>query len=165
MVQDTVACVLDFGMAERTCAPFDLAVALERSMIDWLHPEAQRTVYDAHITAFLQGYAQVRPLSAQERACVAAFLPLVHVEFALSEVAYFGGLLHDTASAEVAYTDYLLGHAQWFSTPQGQAVLHWVQKGAPLTTSFTGQGMHTGAKQSSGTLHTPHTPDTPDKTL
>lgn len=35
---DTVHAPFDFSMADRTSRHFDIAVALERSMIDWLHP-------------------------------------------------------------------------------------------------------------------------------
>lgn len=128
--QDSVSCVLDFGMADRTSAMFDLAVALERSMIDWLDPAENRHVFYTHMAAFLNGYAQAKPLAPQDWAELGAFLPLVHVEFALSEVAYFGTLLQDAASAEVAYTGYLLGHARWFATGQGRAVLAWLDTAA-----------------------------------
>lgn len=124
-----IACVLDFGMAEQTCALFDLAVALERSMIDWLALETGRTIHYVHMAAFLQAYGTKQPLSVQDRAILAAFLPLVHVEFALSEVAYFATMVQDAASAEVAYTDYLLGHGFWFSSQAGQNLLHWIRCG------------------------------------
>lgn len=120
---DDVCSVLDFGMAEQTCAPFDLAVALERAVVDWLALPAFGVVAWEQAAALLEGYQSVRPLSDLECAQVVAFLPLVHVEFALSEVGYFAGLVHDPASAEVAYTDYLLGHGRWFGFGEGQALL------------------------------------------
>lgn len=129
---NTPVAVLDFGMADRTCAAFDVAVAIERSMVDWLAlpscsamaQQAPHMVEWDQLAAFVTGYQHIRPLSAAERAQVVAFLPLVHVEFALSETAYFGTLLQDEASAEVAYTAYLLGHAQWFAqAPEGQELL------------------------------------------
>ncbi|QHM91021.1 phosphotransferase enzyme family protein [Acetobacter pasteurianus] len=129
---NTPVTVLDFGMADRTCAAFDVAVAIERAMVDWLAlPSCSATAQKApdlvvwdQLAAFVAGYQHIRPLSAAERALVVAFLPLVHVEFALSETAYFGTLLQDQASAEVAYTEYLLGHARWFAQAQeGQELL------------------------------------------
>ncbi|MFT8464132.1 phosphotransferase enzyme family protein [Acetobacter persici] len=121
-----ICSVLDFGMADRTCAVFDLAVALERSGVMWLDLSGPDVVVYPQIQALLEGYQNVRPLSAAERALLVAFLPLVHVEFALSEVAYFGTLLKDPASAEVAYTEYLLGHARWFAGDEGRALLDWL---------------------------------------
>ncbi|GBR55880.1 aminoglycoside phosphotransferase [Acetobacter senegalensis DSM 18889] len=123
---NTPVTVLDFGMADRTCAAFDVAVAIERAMVDWLSlpscgataQQARHLVVWDQLAAFVAGYQHIRPLSAAERAQVVAFLPLVHVEFALSETAYFGTLLQDEASAEVAYTEYLLGHARWFAQAQ-----------------------------------------------
>lgn len=121
-----VASVLDFGMADRTCAVFDLAVALERSGVKWLDLPSPGVVVYPQMQALLQGYQSVRPLSEAERALLVAFMPLVHVEFAFSEVAYFGALLKDAASAEVAYTEYLLDHARWFASREGRALLGWL---------------------------------------
>lgn len=121
-----VTSVLDFGMADRTCAVFDLAVALERSGVKWLDLPSPGVVVYPQMQALLQGYQSVRPLSEAERALLVAFMPLVHVEFAFSEVAYFGALLNGAASAEVAYTEYLLDHARWFASREGRALLGWL---------------------------------------
>lgn len=121
-----VTSVLDFGMADCTCAVFDLAVALERSGVKWLDLPSPGVVVYPQMQALLQGYQSVRPLSEAERALLVAFMPLVHVEFAFSEVAYFGTLLKDAASAEVAYTEYLLDHARWFASREGRALLGWL---------------------------------------
>ncbi|MBO1323610.1 phosphotransferase [Acetobacter sp. TBRC 12305] len=118
-----VCSVLDFGMADRSCAAFDLAVAIERAMVDWLALPAPDVVAWEQLEAFMAGYQAVRPLDPVERAQVVAFLPLVHVEFAFSEVSYFRTLVQDEGSAEVAYTDYLLGHARWFAGPDGVQLL------------------------------------------
>ncbi|ATJ90570.1 phosphotransferase enzyme family protein [Acetobacter tropicalis] len=146
-----VSCILDFGMAERTCVPFDLAVAIERSMIDWLDlSRSHGVVAYAQLEAFLQGYHATHPLDAAEWAQLVAFLPLVHVEFAFSEVSYFGTLLQDHASADVAYTDYLLGHARWFAGPEGQALLDWLTRYAADVSPAT------DAPASSASEHRPH---------
>ncbi len=55
-----------------------------------------------------------------------AVLPLVHVGFALSETAYFASITGSAADAEVAYETYLLGHARWWQSPAGQALLEGI---------------------------------------
>lgn len=120
---DSVCSILDFGMADRTCAPFDLAVALERAVVDWLALPVVGGIAWEQAEAFLAGYQSVRQLSYVECRQVVAFLPLVHVEFALSEVGYYATLVKDPASAEVAYTDYLLGHGRWFAHGEGKMLL------------------------------------------
>lgn len=124
-----VLTVLDFGLSDRTCAVADLALAIERNAIEWLsfgdggtHP-----VYTGHIDALLNGYESLNPLSDDAYAALCALLPIVHTEFALSEVAYFDGILQAPADAEVAYTTYLLDHARWFAQEQGQALLAWLR--------------------------------------
>ncbi|MEJ5116612.1 phosphotransferase [Gluconobacter cerinus] len=118
--------IFDFGMSDFTCAAYDLAVAIERTAISWL--SSHFAVSWNQLNALLTGYHSVRPLTPQERELVVAFLPLVHVEFALSEVAYYSTLVQDKASAHVAYADYLLGHAQWFAGHDGQHLLNWLRE-------------------------------------
>jgi hypothetical protein len=48
---------------------------------------------------------------------------VAHVEYALSEVEYFAGVLAAPDLADLAYDTYLLGHASWFAAPAGQALL------------------------------------------
>ncbi|MCD9088267.1 phosphotransferase [Stenotrophomonas sp. SY1] len=119
-----VATVLDFGLASPTSALFDLATAIERNAVAWL--ELERGMDAVHIDtalALLDGYRQIRPLSAAQVHLLADLLPLVHVDFALSEVEYFHGITGSTANADVAYHDFLLGHAQWFRSDDGQTLL------------------------------------------
>ncbi|MCY0389667.1 phosphotransferase [Robbsia sp. Bb-Pol-6] len=118
-----VRSVLDFGLADRTCAVYDLALAIERNTIEWLVEPARRRVHAGQIDALLDGYASVAPLDAADYRALVALLPIVHTEFALSEVAYFDGILDLPAEAEAAYSSYLLGHAQWFGEPAGRALL------------------------------------------
>ncbi|GAN91426.1 aminoglycoside phospho transferase [Gluconobacter frateurii M-2] len=117
--------IFDFGMSDQTCAAYDLAVAIERTAITWLAPNYM-VAWD-QLTALLTGYQSINSLSPTDRKLVVAFLPLVHVEFALSEVSYYRTLVHDEASATVTYSDYLLGHAHWFAGPDGQALLQWLE--------------------------------------
>ena len=73
--------------------------------------------------ALLDGYRQLRPLAATQVLLLADLLPIVHFDFALSEVEYFHGATGSTANADIAYHDFLLGHARWFSGPHGQMLL------------------------------------------
>lgn len=119
----SVSSVLDFGLADRTCAINDLALAIERNTIEWLVEPARRGVHLDQIDALLDGYASVLPLTANDYAALIALLPIVHTEFALSEVAYFDGVLDAPDAAEIAYDGYLLGHARWFGQAAGRALL------------------------------------------
>jgi hypothetical protein len=83
----------------------------------------------------LDGYASVKPLSSADLLTLAALLPLVHVDFALSEIAYFQGVVGSTASADVAYFAYLLGHTRWFSTDPGQCLLDHLRRLASTRSS------------------------------
>lgn len=125
-----VSCVLDFGLADRTFALFDLATAIERNGIPWLELESGGSARAAldDIDALLDGYASVKPLSSADLLMLAALLPLVHVDFALSEIAYFQGVVGSSASADVAYHAYLLGHTRWFSTEPGQCLLDHLRR-------------------------------------
>lgn len=115
--------VFDFGMCDQSCAPFDLAVAIERSFINWLSPTGNITVYHDQLAAFLQGYENQRPRSPEEVALTSALLPLCHVTFALSEIAYYGHILQYQGGADISYHHYLIGHATWFQHTQGQILL------------------------------------------
>jgi Ser/Thr protein kinase RdoA (MazF antagonist) len=119
-----VAGLFAFGLANRTSAVHDLALALERSVVSWLdRPETGNAVADFAATdALLAGYRSVRPLTAAEAMALPLVLPVVHVEYALSEIEYFTDVVHSPGNAELAY-DYLVGHARWFSGPEGRALL------------------------------------------
>ncbi|OXH87318.1 hypothetical protein CA831_21205, partial [Burkholderia multivorans] len=57
-----------------------------------------------------------------------ALLPIVHTEFALSEVAYFGCIVNAPDIVNVAYDGYLLGHARWFGGRDGRQLLDWLEQ-------------------------------------
>ncbi|AOK31650.1 MULTISPECIES: phosphotransferase enzyme family protein [Burkholderia] len=123
-----VRTVLDFGLSDRTCAVYDIALAIERNTIDWLAPDDARCVERAQIDALLDGYESLAPLTDDEYAALVALLPIVHVEFALSEVAYYDGILNSPqTAAEAAYDGYLLGHARWFGARDGMRLLEWLR--------------------------------------
>ena len=124
-----ISAVLDFGLAAANFALFDLATAIERNAIAWLaldsgldaaHPDIAR--------ALIAGYRRQRPLEAADLHLLADLLPLVHVDFALSEVEYFHAATHSRANADVAYDTFLRGHAAWFHTAAGQAMLQAIRE-------------------------------------
>lgn len=124
-----VRTVLDFGLSDRTCAVHDVALAIERNAIDWLAPPGERRVEFEHIDVLLDGYESLEVLSDDEYAALVALLPIVHTEFALSEVAYFDGIVGSPETAEVAaYDGYLLGHARWFGERDGRQLLDWLER-------------------------------------
>ena len=86
------------------------------------------------IDAFLDGYQSVRPLTPAEAAALPEVFPVVHVEYALSEVEYFAGVVSSPANADLAYDGYLLGHAAWFATPQGAGALDHLRRRASAIT-------------------------------
>ncbi len=129
-----VAAVFDFGLADRTCALHDLATALERCVIAWLRiGEGAPLVDFPAVQALLEGYHAVRPLEGEDRRTLAALLPLVHIEFALSEADYFAGVLDDADSAMLAWQGYLIGHADWFESEEGRALLSAIATQGVLT--------------------------------
>ncbi|MFJ2237267.1 phosphotransferase enzyme family protein [Streptomyces sp. NPDC087859] len=112
-----VSTVLDFGMSDRTTAVHDLATAIERNAVQWLLPGYPVREEDA--VALLDGYQSVRPLSPAESAALPALLPLVHAEFALSELGYFHGVTRSPENTRLAY-EYYVGHAEWFAGRDGR---------------------------------------------
>ena len=129
----TVRTVFDFGLSDRTCAINDLAIAIERTAISWLRLGRgdDRGIADPTAAlALLAGYAAVRTLGRGEREMLVRLLPLVHVEFALSEIDYFVSAASDCGSAVLAWNDYLLGHVAWFRSAAGQDLLLRIGQGA-----------------------------------
>jgi len=126
-----VAGIFDFGLANRTFAVHDLAVALERSTVGWLDlAESGRAGADlAAVDALLDGYETARPLGGLEAAALAEVLPVAHLEYALSEIEYFAGVVHSPANADLAY-GYLVDHARWFTGPDGLALLGHLRRRA-----------------------------------
>ena len=117
---------LDFGLADRSCAAHDLAIAIERTAVAWLALGQGRDDQLADPQAAQTLIAGYRMAGGADRSIVAAairLLPLVHVEFALSEIAYFAGIVDDRAAAALAWDSYLLGHAEWFLSPAGRDLL------------------------------------------
>jgi Ser/Thr protein kinase RdoA (MazF antagonist) len=123
-----ITAVLDFGLAAANGALFDLATAIERNAIAWLALDTGlQAIHPAIARALIEGYREVRSLDAEDIHLLADLLPLVHVDFALSEVEYFHAITHSTASADVAYDIFLRGHADWFTTRAGQTMLQAIR--------------------------------------
>ena len=120
-----VAGVFDLALANRTSAVYDLAVALERSVVDWLdldHDGVTRADL-VMADALLDGYESVRALEEVERSALADVLPVAHVAFALSEVEYFAEVVRSPGNTDLAYDGYLIGHTRWFSEGPGEELL------------------------------------------
>lgn len=115
--QPAVTAVLDFGLADRTTAAYDLAIAIERFAVDWvgLRDGAPAPVSTHQLQQFLDAYKAVRPLSAAESAALPLLFPLCHAEYELSEIDYFLSVVPGGSekNAEIAYRDWFLGHAEW----------------------------------------------------
>jgi len=123
-----ITAVLDFGLAAANCALFDLATAIERNAIAWLALDTgAAAIHPSIARALIEGYREIRPLDSDELHLLADLLPLVHVDFALSEVEYFHAITHAPAHADVAWDTFLRGHAAWFRTSAGQALLQTIR--------------------------------------
>lgn len=128
--------VIDFGLADRTNAVYDLAQAIERNIVEWLvlmrdgNQGEDVSVHLDHLWALLEGYERVRTLGRAEAAALAPMLAVGHAEFALTEADYFLGVLHSPERARVATHDYLAGHARWFSGPGRTKILDPLRKWA-----------------------------------
>ena len=128
--------IIDFGLADRTNAVHDIAHAIERNIVEWLvlvqNPARADDVpvHFDHLQALLAGYDSIRPLSAEEAAALVPMTALCHAEFALSESDYYLGVLHSEQSASMAYDGWLVGHARWFHTAAGRALLEALRRWA-----------------------------------
>jgi Ser/Thr protein kinase RdoA (MazF antagonist) len=132
--------VIDFGLADRTNAVYDLAQVIERNIVEWLvlvqHPSRPDDVpvHLDHLLALLDGYEQVRSLSDAAAAALAPMTTLCHAEFALSEADYFLGVLHSPEKAQMASDGWLVGHAQWFHSAAGRRLLDELHRWANART-------------------------------
>ncbi len=132
-----VASVFDLGLANRTFALHDLAIAIERNVIDWLDvaDAGSPTVDYGSLDQLLVGYGEHCALSSGDLVTLSVTLPVAHIEFALSEVEYFAAVVDSPENAELAYRSYLLGHAQWFTSTSGATLLDYLGRGGPFDRS------------------------------
>lgn len=119
--QAEITAVIDFGLADRNSALYDLAVTIERNFIDWLALEqgARIDVDEAGLTAFLQAYFAATP-PPEDFSVLPELLKIVHLDFAFSELEYFVGISRNLKHADAAYYDWIVGHVDWFFGEQGQ---------------------------------------------
>jgi Ser/Thr protein kinase RdoA (MazF antagonist) len=122
-----ITSVLDFGLADRTTAAYDLAIAVERFAVDWvgLRDGGPAAVPKRQLQSFLHAYTSVRPISGAEFFALSNLFPLCHAEYELSEIDYFLSVVPGGSekNAEIAYRDWFLGHAEWAQSEDGQAFL------------------------------------------
>lgn len=120
-----ITTVIDFGLADRCSALYDLAVAIERNFIDWLALAQGPDLYidEAGLTAFVQAYIEQAGLSP-ELDVLPELIKIVHSDFALSELEYFTGITQNFKHADAAYFDWLIAHTAWFFQPQGLQFCH-----------------------------------------
>jgi Ser/Thr protein kinase RdoA (MazF antagonist) len=125
-----VVAIIDLGLANRTFAAHDLAVAIERSAVGWLDlaGTGRASVDIPAVDALLDGYQAIRTLTRTELAAVAELLPVAHLEYALSEVEYFASVVCSPGNADLAYHTYLIGHTRWFGTPEGSELLSHLRR-------------------------------------
>jgi Ser/Thr protein kinase RdoA (MazF antagonist) len=131
-LNDTAVAAIDFGLADRTTAIHDLALAIERNCIEWLslNKLSPLPTHLDHARALIHGYASTRPFTHAEAAALVPMLALCHAEFALSEADYFLTVLNSAPKAHLAIDGYLLGHAHWFASHEGAAFLHALEEAA-----------------------------------
>ena len=124
--------VFDLGLSNRTFAVHDLAVALERSTVDWLDLAGTGLVAAdlGAVDALLDGYEEVQPLGESELAALVEVLPVVHLEYALSEVEYFAEVMCSQVNADLAYDGYFIGHSRWYEEVAGLVLLEHLRRRA-----------------------------------
>ncbi|HUZ40745.1 MAG TPA: phosphotransferase [Acidimicrobiales bacterium] len=124
--------VFDLGLSNRTFAVHDLALALERSTVDWLGLARTGNIRAdlGAVDALLDGYEEVQPLSDVEWVALIAVLPIVHLEYALSEVEYFAEVVRSPVNADLAYDGYYIGHSRWFEEAAGFVLLEHLRRRA-----------------------------------
>lgn len=112
-----ITSVLDFGLADRTTAVHDLAIAVERFAVDWvgLRDGGPANLAKTQLRSFLHAYTAVRPISGAEFHALPNLFPLCHAEYELSEIDYFLSVVPGGSekNAEIAYRDWFLGHTEW----------------------------------------------------
>lgn len=109
----------DFSMSAKQNNLVELAVAIERSFIDWLSTEEEKDIHATLLNSFMEGYSETIPLRSSERQAIIGLLPLCHIKFAISEYGFYLKR-NEKKNAESAWNDYLLGHCSYFSSPKGQ---------------------------------------------
>jgi Ser/Thr protein kinase RdoA (MazF antagonist) len=123
-------------LADRTFAVNDVALAIERNVVEWLElprcvESGQKVpVHFGDMRALIAGYAGKRGLTKAEREALGPLTAICHAEFALSEADYFLSVLHSESKAKLAIEGYLLGHARWFHSDEGVRMMNAIEEAA-----------------------------------
>lgn len=122
--------VIDFGLADRNTALFDLVEAIERNAIQFVQiMDGQTDACRSDVArAIIESYERLRPLSDVERDVLPWMLPLAQAEASLNWIAYFvDGPMRDE-DADWCYDTAFNAHAAWFGTPDGRRFLDDVRR-------------------------------------
>ena len=119
---------IDFGLADHNPAVYDLALAIERNAFEWVDivDGDEDAVHRDITTALIDGYEEVRPLSAPERRGLVAMLPLVQAEAGLNWIEYQYGAAHSVEGATWCLDIFFGEHTRWFTRPVGRDYLAWL---------------------------------------
>lgn len=127
---DGPCAVIDFGLADRNTALFDLVMALERHAIQWVEVSAGKLdAYRLDVAeAILRGYAEVRPLSDIEKEILPDVLRLAQAEAGLNWLQYYMNGTRRLEDAAWCYDSCFLAHMQWFDTIPGRDLLDGIRR-------------------------------------
>lgn len=117
--------VIDFGLADRNTALFDLAMLIERHCIQWVDVmNGNEDAYRLDVAeALLDGYAEVRPLSDVERMILPDVLAISQAQAGLAWLQYYMDGTHRMDDAAWCYDVCLMAHTRWFGSPSGRRFL------------------------------------------
>jgi Ser/Thr protein kinase RdoA (MazF antagonist) len=126
--EDKIVSVIDFHLTDISFRLYDLAVALDRNGILWLDilsgkKDALR--YDI-LENLINGYRRIFPLEKGEVPQLQSLLPLHQLDLALSNIEYYSGVEKNWERAQWAYRVYLLEHARYYRTPEGERLLEFI---------------------------------------
>lgn len=120
--------VIDFGLADRNPAVYDLALAIERNAFEWTRiVDGDEDAVRADVTlALIEGYEEIRPLSPDERCGLVAMMPLVQAEAGLNWIEYQYGATRSLHGADWCLDIFFGEHTRWFTRPSGRDYLAWL---------------------------------------
>ena len=120
--------VIDFGLADRNPAVYDLALAIERNAFEWTRiVDGDEDAVRADVTlALIEGYEEIRPLSPDERRGLVAMMPLVQAEAGLNWIEYQYGATRSLHGADWCLDIFFGEHTRWFTRPSGRDYLAWL---------------------------------------
>jgi hypothetical protein len=117
--QDQAVSVIDFHLAGRAPALFDLAVALDRNCLLWLDILSgnDEAIDYAGIEGLISGYGR---LSIEESLALEHLLAVCQVDFAASLLEYYWHVEKNPDRATWSWEVYLVGHTNWYLSEPGQ---------------------------------------------